>query len=70
MLRPTEKETARQRQYRFTRTNKAKVVAAALPQFFTLFISAPKYLATRQIFSASRIPKCHCSEHGTQYSVY
>lgn len=70
LLRSTEKETARQRQYHFTQTNKAKVVAAASPQFFTLFIFAPKYLASRQIFSASRISKCHCSEHGTQYSVY
>lgn len=70
LLRCTEKETARQRQYHFTHTNKPKAVAAAPPQFFTPFISASNYLATKQTFSIGWIPKCHCSGHGTQYSGY
>lgn len=70
LVRCTEKETARQGQYHFTHTSKAKAIAAAPPQFFTPFISASKYLATKQIFPACWIPKCHCSGHGTQYSEY
>lgn len=40
LLRSTEKHTARQRWYHFTHTNKAKVVAAASSQFFTIYFSS------------------------------